>query len=78
MKEIGYDVPKSSFKAFSEGSDYIMFDNGSQYIMFNTFNGSFFVVKEGKTIATERSEELETESWYVNLLNAFYEPLKEL
>jgi len=63
---------------FDRGSDYIFF-TGEWFgkgikIGFNTFNGCFFVTENDKIIANERSELLDSEKWYVELLNTFYEP----
>jgi len=80
------DEIKELMKKKKMGLDTVGFDHGSDYIFFfgewfkknvvigfNTVSGCFFVKEKDKIIANERSESLESEKWYVELLNTFYE-----
>ena len=63
---------------FDEGGDWYYFKGGWNHlpltIAYNTCNGKFIVSNgfTGKKMATESSEELETEEWYTDLLNTLY------
>ena len=73
-KKNGYEVDAADFH--KKGSDYIYLTNEESRIAYNTFNGGFMTYdRERKCIATHKSEELDNEEWYQEILDMFYVPV---
>ncbi|AZO95258.1 hypothetical protein [Halocella sp. SP3-1] len=72
-KKNGYRIDTTDFH--KKGSDYIYLTNKDRRIAYNTFNGSFMIYdSKGKCIANHKSEELDNEDWYQEILDMFYVP----
>lgn len=71
-------------EAFDRGHDFIRFGwvskkTGFGFIAYYPMDGSFYVYdKDNNCIATNKSEELENEPWYDEILNfVYYDEVKE-
>ena len=72
-KSKGYWVNTAGFD--NKGNDYIYLTNETRRIAYNTFNGGFMIYdNEGKCIANHKSDELDNEDWYLEILKMFYIP----
>ena len=71
----GYTIDRKRYDA-PYFSDYMTFKQkeGCEDILFNTFNYRFTVYDRytQKIIATEESEELESEAWYMDILRSIF------
>lgn len=66
---------------YDAGEDRLSFTFKERLVIYCPMNGTFIVQKglKGKAaeeLVTESSTEMEKQSWYVDLLNLLYKPLK--
>ena len=62
-KELGYEPYENNYQN--------RYRKGNIDICLRSF-GKFYVYKDGKCIANERSEEFDNEDWYKEILEMFY------
>ena len=74
LRERGYSIPRSSQEQYNRGSDWILFVGKKDRILYNTIAATFtvFDLKTDEVLGTHLSTHLESESWYLDLLNTFY------
>ena len=62
-KELGYEYYEKNFQQ--------RFKKGDLDICLRSF-GKFFVYRDGKSIASEKTDEFDNEEWYQEILEMFY------